>query len=476
MKNNSSDNKVNTMNFGSSIIADGFTKNLSEATESVFKDANNLRRICNDYSNCNIKLTQGRAFEFLEVLKFNREAAKKGSDLRAEATHYNDPHSSSDINIYKNDQLIREVQAKSYGTSAKSVYEQTNKNYEDMDRLIPKDQKDKGIELLNNRISASSLKKDEYCDVRKNLSGELKYEDISSGGTTRAEAEITAKNPDMVSGYYEIDSAINEIGSTAVIGGGIGVSAAIVYNAIHKGWLLSKQNNPSSKSVTEVLTSSLKAGAKSSIVSGGAKTISFIARQVGETSFVESTGPTAIAATIFSVSKNVSEFCKGNISKDELMKRSGGDIFKGTSTFYYGIAGQMLIPVPIVGGLVGSMVGYLASSVLLQAGILGIGANNVAEIAKKRRLLIEEECNKAIIQLSKYRNEIIKIQSEYNDYLETNIISPLMNFENALMNWNPNDMVNHLFIVNKAFNVTLPFRNFEEFDEFMLDDNTKLII
>ncbi len=57
-----------------------------------------------------------------------------------------------------------------------------------------------------------------------------------------------------------------------------------------------------------------------------------------------------------------------------------------------GIVGQILIPVPVVGALVGSLVGYTTAAALVQAGLLGMGPNNLVARERECRQEIERSC------------------------------------------------------------------------------------
>ena len=99
----------------SAIAATDAVRPLTEATISVFSDSEKLRKVLENYSKVDPSILQGRALEFLEVLKFNRAAAEAGSTLRASATHFSDSHSPADVLIRDGSAVIKEVQAKSYG-------------------------------------------------------------------------------------------------------------------------------------------------------------------------------------------------------------------------------------------------------------------------------------------------------------------------------------------------------------------------
>ena len=55
---------------------------LADATLAVFRDSEQLRRIIDVYANVDPAILQGRAYEFLEVLKFNQAAAEQAQTFK----------------------------------------------------------------------------------------------------------------------------------------------------------------------------------------------------------------------------------------------------------------------------------------------------------------------------------------------------------------------------------------------------------
>ncbi len=77
--------------------------------------------------------------------------------------------------------------------------------------------------------------------------------------------------------------------------------------------------------------------------------------------------------------------------------------------------GQILIPVPVIGGLVGSMCGYALSSMYYNT---LSSALNEAKIAHEERLQIEAECEAAIIAIREYRFEMeLAIRNYFVDHI-----------------------------------------------------------
>lgn len=146
-----------------------------------------------------------------------------------------------------------------------------------------------------------------------------------------------------------------------------------------------------------------------------------------------------------------------------------GDKGLNMATMGYSMAiGQALIPIPIVGGAVGALVGSLLTSAYYKDLINTLKMN---EIEHQERLRIIEECNKAAEQTKKYREEL-------ESYLESYFLEYRECFDNAL-----NDM-HFAFQIGDAEGVIaasnsiteklggiVNYRNVEEFKGF-LDSNT----
>jgi len=132
------------------ITATDAVRPLAEATLAVFRDSEQLRQVLEANAKVDPAILQGRALEFLEVLKFNRAAAEAGSRLHASATHFSDPHAAADVLIRDGSTVIKEVQAKSYGRAADAARVLAEEKYRGMDRLVPKDQSS-GVRTLLER-------------------------------------------------------------------------------------------------------------------------------------------------------------------------------------------------------------------------------------------------------------------------------------------------------------------------------------
>jgi len=74
------------------------------------------------------------------------------------------------------------------------------------------------------------------------------------------------------------------------------------------------------------------------------------------------------------------------------------------------VIGQLIIPIPVIGGLIGGMLGYALSSACY--GQL-MSALKDAKMARERRIQIEAACAESIRMIREYRAEMEKAISEY---------------------------------------------------------------
>ena len=163
---------------------------------------------------------KGNLFEYIEAAKFNVDAASKGSKFSAYVTDIDDPHAAADILIHENSKVVREVQAKfsnSKHAAADSVRMQSKEKYAGMQRLIRKEDHyfdkstgkettllKKSKELAANRSGVEgNVYQKQYKDTYENLTDELNYDNVSSGGTTLDEIRTAYDSPEKYANHFE---------------------------------------------------------------------------------------------------------------------------------------------------------------------------------------------------------------------------------------------------------------------------------
>ncbi len=129
---------------------------------------------------------------------------------------------------------------------------------------------------------------------------------------------------------------------------------------------------------------------------------------------IQSLGKGSIPAMIVSVvATNATIFTRyfsGKIDGKELLKQLGKANTTLISSGAMAVAGQALIPIPVVGALIGGLVGAVLSETCFNA---LLKAREEAKLARQRRIEIEKECREIIKLLEAYQNRFKEVFEQY---------------------------------------------------------------
>ncbi len=129
---------------------------------------------------------------------------------------------------------------------------------------------------------------------------------------------------------------------------------------------------------------------------------------------IQSLGKGSVPAMIVSACvANVTVFGRyfsGKIDEAELLKQLGKANTTLISSGAMAVAGQALIPIPMVGALVGGFVGAILSETCFNA---LLKAREEAKLARQRRIEIEKECRELIKHLEVYQNQFKEVFEQY---------------------------------------------------------------
>ena len=463
----------------SAIAATDAVRPLTEATIGVFSDSEELRKVLETYAKVDPSILQGRALEFLEVLKFNRAAAEAGSALRASATHFSDSHSPADVLIRNGSAVIKEVQAKSYGSAANAARALAAEKYQGMDRLVPKEQTAELKALLERReriFGANSPRAEGFADVKQHLTGELQSDGISSGGSNRDELEFAARHPRAAEMQLRGRAALKEVGQAGLAGAAVGGVLQGAFSAAHQGMRLSQGATTATEAIVITIKATASGSFRGGVVASGSRAIAIAAKQAGVGQILGEMGPGALSNAIFEASLSTHRFARGEINFEVYQQDLGGAALRATASTYCGMAGQLLIPVPVVGAAVGAVSGYVAAAVLLESGVLGLGSNNIVTIAEERQAEIERECAASILEMISCQQELQQLEETYGEGFRKTfspLLDELREHQKAGLHRNS---LERLVGIGNAFGLALPWKSLEDFDAFILNNEQEFIL
>lgn len=120
--------------------------------------------------------------------------------------------------------------------------------------------------------------------------------------------------------------------------------------------------------------------------------------------------PAYIATSTLEVGKTLKSYFSGEIDGVQCLEQLGEKGYGMVNSALYAAIGQVAIPIPVVGALIGSMLGYALSSASYGALTQSL---KEAKMAREERIRIEAEVAESISMLREYRAELEANISKY---------------------------------------------------------------
>lgn len=471
----------NAQAIGSGMIANLLTQRFTDRTIRLFEDSDRLKELSIKLTNVAKDKSQGHIFEQLEVIKFNLDALKKDSDLYAKTTSSmgmgTDP---VDIVIKNGSRTIREIQAKSCSTAAASTFQLSQEKYNEMARLAPVEQNDKIKELLDKRIASGTLKAEEYEQTRRNLIKTLRHDNVESSGTTYNEAveATSAEGAQSVSNSTKLKAACVDMHESGLRGGLVGAGISGSISAISNVYKLSKDEAEIGDVLASVSLDAGKGFLTGYAVTAASKGITHVSHHfMGAAiskALTKANAPVAIASGVITAGKSLISYMKGDINSEQLLSEINHTTITCAASFYYGALGQVVIPIPILGAMVGAGVGYIIGNLLHQSSLLALGECSAVTEAKERRREIEAMCLALIPKIQKERYDYEMLVEKHFSDRRNEFVDAFTSMDASWENDDPQTFIHGLGRILSQFGGTLNFKTFEEFDDFMMNSEQPL--
>lgn len=296
---------------------------------------------------------KGNLFEYIEAAKFNVDAAGKGATARAVVTDIKDPHAAADILIKEGSKTRREVQAKfvqlskdeRYKSAAKSVFDQVGKygKYKGMDRLIRKqDDYNSDGSLLKEakkiakaRADSGSMYAEDYRDVYEHLTDELRYDDVSSGGTTIEEVRTAYDSPETYSAEFEKRVVRAEMKASAVNMAKASFVTTGIMSGITNMAAVIKNEKDLDEALGEVGKDAVQGAARGAATGVASTAIRYQGIKAGSALLSDAVASTVMAGGVIDGGVALLDYARGEISEVELRDRIIDTTAKATTTVFF---------------------------------------------------------------------------------------------------------------------------------------------
>lgn len=182
--------------------------------------------------------------------------------------------------------------------------------------------------------------------------------------------------------------------------------------------------------------------------------------------------PAMLVTSTIDIAKSLTRYCKGEISGVDCLSEIGEKGVNNISAAMFAVAGQAIIPIPIIGAIAGSIIGYALSSQYYHelTSVL-----KEAQVAHQERIRIEKECAESLKMIACYRKEMNDLAKDYFQYYSSIFEEAFSTMENAFLSDDINRFIKGANSITYSFGQDVQYSTMEEFDEFMnSNDNFKL--
>ena len=432
---------------GEAVATDAFARQMALFAERAKEQTNG-------------KLLKGKLFEFIEAAKFDRNAARAGKTGRAHVTAAEgQPTSAVDIALTDVSGKPRDVQAKAWGKAKDLANQATKEKYEGMDVLVPKDK----VETTNRILTQTG--------ENREVVGELRSGGTASGGTNSVELEWATNNPKLYRLAVEVGQIGREVavtGAHAAVGGAVLGGALSTISNVH-AYMAGQTDRRTA--IRNVATDSAKSGLRGGSSGALGAVIRQFGSRTGMQTLAKSNVASAVAAGVIEVGVTVYEFAKGVITGEEAAGRIGETGSAAASGIYVGAtAGAIFGP---AGAVVGSIVGYMAMSWVYQSCLAILQRARLAEQEASRVIALCAEATRAMDE----QREVFEERLEaWLSRCEDAFQACLKRIDAALVDDDEDVAVEALARLAGMTGRALKFKDFEEFDQFMIQSTDPLLI
>lgn len=335
-----------------------------------------LAQIAARFGRTTFEQRQGHVFEWAHELSFNLDAIAKSADVRARVTTWlGQPHDPADLRLVHTDgSTVGEVQAKVVAGAAARLSRHVgiaHDKYAGMQLLAPSDHVEEADSLLTRRLAMpGGLLHERYEDVRGRLTDSVQHEGIQSTSLDSEELRGISADPKR---YLDDLIGANQLRQLFLAGGAAAVVGATVTGVSQVASARVANGSFGAVPWTDIGVAAAAQAATSAAVAVGGQALSLGAQHAvadGATGVVEalagSTLPFAIARGVYDVAVVAHGVATGRLAGDEAALAISESVLRTGAVYACAAIGQVVIPVPLVGALVGGTVGRYGAAMVVQ--------------------------------------------------------------------------------------------------------------
>lgn len=186
---------------------------------------------------------------------------------------------------------------------------------------------------------------------------------------------------------------------------------------------------------------------------------------------VSKTGlPAMVVSTCIATAGIIRKYALGEIDETLLLREMGAVANNTLATAAFSAIGQIAIPIPVLGGLIGGMIGYTLTNTFYQNFLLSL---DEVDISEQRYQFLAMRCEAAKFASKQYQNYLMGVfnQKIYQLDNETNMLFGALQDSTI----SADDFCKSINQFAELLGRDLAIKNMKELDNMMLSDQTLVI-
>lgn len=180
---------------------------------------------------------------------------------------------------------------------------------------------------------------------------------------------------------------------------------------------------------------------------------------------VESNVPGKVITAVIVTGDTLKRYGSGEISTEECLIELGEKGLGMLTSGYSMVLGQALIPIPVVGGAVGALVGSVLTSKYYQELVMQL---KTREFEHKERLRIIAECERAAEEARRNREELLQYLNEYFTDYQDCFDNALCIIRESFRTGDADGVIEGANQITRKLGGHVNYNNVDEYDEFLL--------
>lgn len=467
--------------------ADEATRTGREQLLYLLGERETAARISTRFANVGDEQRAGHVFEWQHEVTFNLDALAKHEHVRARVTEWlGEPHAAADLRLFDvHGHVLSEVQAKVVDSTVQRVSPTDGisaDKYDGMQLLVPSDHVGSTSDLINRRLAMPEGPLHEhYTDVSHRLTDHITHGDVTSAPLAAGEIAAAPRAPDSwIDGLANRDE-LNQILDGA---GAAGAVAAIVSGVGTLAVSAIQQRSFDGLPWSQAAIRSSAASARSLVIATSGQAVSLAAQHAVAEGAANTVGialaggtlPFALARSTLDIAVVAHGFATGRLSSTEAAGAASQAVSRGAAVWACAAVGQSIIPIPVVGAMVGGVVGQLATAMMvkgLQSAI--VARDTSAEWDASYELLIQRTVEMQQAAAAELE-ELSAFAAAYETAFSDLVVPHLVAVHDMLGTGQPDAVLSDLAELTLLYAGTPLFSSMAQFNAFMEDDSSVLVL